>query len=105
MASSVVGGMRPQRGRGGGAGLPRCGVRVLKAPTSPLPVAIHLPVFDEKTHQPKFIGTYSPHPTKEGYLMKVSDEGDGPSEIEFQGLIDEGEDPTRLCARIGPSGG
>ncbi|MCH7786707.1 MAG: hypothetical protein IIC22_04260 [Chloroflexi bacterium] len=52
---------------------------MLEAPTTRLPVAIHLPVVDEKTHQPKFSGTYSPHPTKEGYLIKVSDEGDGPS--------------------------
>ena len=51
-------------------------MRVLEAPTTRLPVAIHLPVVDEKTHQPKFSGTYSPHPTKEGYLIKVSDEGE-----------------------------
>ena len=66
-------------------------MRVLEAPTTRLPAAVHLPVVDEKMHQPKFIRTYSPHPTKEGYLIKVRDEGDGPSEIESQGLIYEGE--------------
>ena len=76
-------------------------MRVLEAPTTRLPVSIHLLVFNEKMHQPKFIRTYSPHPTKEGYLIKVRDEGDGPSEFESQGLIDEGEVRINYSAALG----